>query len=104
MENFGLMYAGVEARHICRISGHKSNESLKSYTDRLSEEQARKISSNLSALTTVVATAVEPNDNETDQPSTNISTVPTAVLVDDDVMFDDTIDEVMAEMLMPTSS
>ena len=55
-------------------------------------------------LATAVTTAVEPNDNETGYPTNNISSVPTAVLVDDDAMFDDTIDEVTAEMHMPTSS
>ena len=43
--------AGFEARHIRRISGHKSDASIDSYTRRLTEERKREMSDALSAVT-----------------------------------------------------
>ena len=40
--------AGVEARHIMRASGHKSEASIRSYACRLSEDKARQMSDHLS--------------------------------------------------------
>ena len=37
-----------EARHIMRVSGHKSEASIRSYSRRLSEEKQRDISNSLS--------------------------------------------------------
>ena len=39
---------GVEARHIMSISGHKSENSIRSYSERLSESKKRQISDILS--------------------------------------------------------
>jgi hypothetical protein len=47
-----LDQAGFEARHICRVSGHKSENSIRSYSERLSEEQSRNISDQLATYTT----------------------------------------------------
>jgi hypothetical protein len=45
--------AGVEARHIMRASGHRSESSIRSYSKRLSENKQREISDSLnSALQT----------------------------------------------------
>lgn len=40
--------AGVKARHIIRISGHKSETSVKSYSSRLNENRKREFSQHLS--------------------------------------------------------
>jgi hypothetical protein len=43
-----LYHKGVEARHIMGISGHKSENSIRSYSERLSEDKKRHISDILS--------------------------------------------------------
>lgn len=43
-----LDHKGVEARHIMSISGHKSENSIRSYSERLSENKKRQISDILS--------------------------------------------------------
>ena len=43
-----LNQAGVEARHIMRISGHRSESSIRSYSHRLSKNKKREISETLS--------------------------------------------------------
>jgi len=40
--------AGIDTRHIMRVSGHKSESSIKHYTQRLSEKKKREISDCLS--------------------------------------------------------
>lgn len=42
-----LDHCNVEARHIMRVSGHKSESSLRSYSRRLSEDKQREIADNL---------------------------------------------------------
>ena len=44
----GLDNAGVEARHIMRASGHKSEASIRSYACHLTENKARQMSNHLS--------------------------------------------------------
>lgn len=51
--------AGIAGRHICRISGHKSEESIWSYSDRLSEEKSRQISSSIASFATSAASALK---------------------------------------------
>jgi hypothetical protein len=49
-----LTEAGFEGRHIITLSGHRSEESIKSYCRDTSEEQKRDMSKSISAFTTVV--------------------------------------------------
>ena len=42
-----LDHCNVEARHIMRVSGHKSESSIRSYSRRLSEDKQREIADNL---------------------------------------------------------
>jgi hypothetical protein len=42
--------AGIEARHIMRVSGHKSEASIRSYACRLNESKKRQISHTLSSV------------------------------------------------------
>jgi hypothetical protein len=49
-----LSEAGFEGRHIITLSGHRSEEGIKSYCRDTSEEQKRDMSKSISAFTTVV--------------------------------------------------
>lgn len=50
--------AGVEARHIMRTTGHKSESSIRSYSNRVCEEKKRDISDKLSAARNATTTSV----------------------------------------------
>ena len=56
--------AGFEARHITRITGHKSESSIKSYSKRLSENTKRLMSNTLSKPTGALNQVVAHNSDE----------------------------------------
>ena len=56
--------AGFEARHITRITGHKSESSIKSYSKRLSENTKRLMSSTLCKPTGALIRIVAQNSRE----------------------------------------
>ena len=62
-----------EARHIMRVSGHKSESSIRSYSRRLSEVKRKEISH---ALTSATSTAIVAMHEQVSENSLSRSTVP----------------------------
>jgi hypothetical protein len=73
-----LSEAGFEGRHIISLSGHRSEEIIKSYCRDMSEEQKRDMSKSISAFTTVVNDTVRQSSVvENAGPSTSTAAVRT---------------------------
>ncbi len=70
--------AGVEARHIMRTTGHKSEASIRSYASRVCDEKKRSISDTLSAARNIPATTSDEGRKRALEP-TNIDNVTIAV-------------------------
>ena len=49
-----LDHAGIDSRHIMAISGHKSEQSIKSYSQNVSDTKKREMADVLSTNTTVL--------------------------------------------------
>ena len=81
--------AGVEARHIMRITGHKNEASIRSYSCRLSDEKKRAISSTIS---------------DTLIPSTSAEEPPQKKTPEIDEVFDAETDAILREITLPSTS
>ena len=80
--------AGIEARHIMRITGHKNESSIHSYSNRLSEQKKRSISNIIS---------------ETVMPSTSLEPPHKKRAVDEIEEFDDETDQMLSQMILPNA-
>ena len=100
-----LDHAGMEARHAWRVNGLKSDEALKSYTDRLSKNQNRIMSEKLAKLANIAPAA-----SPTATPQTVLKTIeqvlsnsvllwPKMILyiLYDDFEFNDASDKILAK-------
>lgn len=79
--------AGLEARHVMRISGHKSESSIRSYSKRLCESKQRDISDTL-------ARSMKPASIPTVEPNQPVQTVTSGSVAIDDL---DILNEVFSD-------
>jgi len=62
----------VEARHIMRVSGHKSESSIRSYSRQLTESKSREISQTLTSACSQGNTEIVPLGTEVEQSKLNV--------------------------------
>ena len=65
----------VEARHIMRVSGHKSESSIRSYSRQLMESKTREISQTLTSACAQGSTEIVPLETEVEQSKLNVPNV-----------------------------
>ena len=64
-----------EARHIMRVSGHKSESSIRSYSRQLTESKTREISQTLTSACAQGSTEIVPLGTEVEQSKLNVPNV-----------------------------
>ena len=62
----------VEARHIMRVSGHKSKSSIRSYSPQLTESKSRELSQTLTSACAQGNTEIVPLGTEGEQSKPNV--------------------------------